>query len=195
MALSPSTSVQGHRVGACLSPIDLISMVSYHFLAILILPKTTAIHVRERTMVQNIENGNNLPNDPWLTRISFDPCSKDQVLYGILRRVSRITTVGDIGLRPRTEGPLTSSCALSSIRFEKTQVESYEPKALWRHQARLASAYIDSRINLRISWFLTGQRLQDRSGGLRYSWRRRPLSSRWREDRIGVLDGPKLDTT
>jgi hypothetical protein len=33
-------------------------------LAILILPKTTAIHVRERTMVQNIENGNNLPNDP-----------------------------------------------------------------------------------------------------------------------------------
>jgi hypothetical protein len=38
-------------------------MASHPFLAILIMPKTPAMQVRERTMVQNIENGNNLPND------------------------------------------------------------------------------------------------------------------------------------
>jgi hypothetical protein len=86
MALSPSASVQGHRVDACLSPIDLLSMASHHFLAILILLKTPAMQVRERTMVQNIENGNNSPNDPWSTKSRVDPSSKDRFLYGFLQR-------------------------------------------------------------------------------------------------------------
>jgi hypothetical protein len=55
MALSPSASVQGHRVDVLLPPIDPISMESHHFLAIFILAKTTEMQVRERTMVQNIE--------------------------------------------------------------------------------------------------------------------------------------------
>jgi hypothetical protein len=37
MALSPSASVQGHRVDVLLSPIDPLSMESHHFLAIFIL--------------------------------------------------------------------------------------------------------------------------------------------------------------
>jgi hypothetical protein len=41
MTLSPSASVQGHRVNIFLSPVDLLSMESHHFLAILILAKTT----------------------------------------------------------------------------------------------------------------------------------------------------------
>jgi hypothetical protein len=55
MALSTSTSVQGHQVKVLLSPIDPLSMESYHFFAIFILAKTTGMQVRERTMVQNIE--------------------------------------------------------------------------------------------------------------------------------------------
>jgi hypothetical protein len=55
MALSPSASIQGHWVDICLSPIDLLSMVSHHFLVILILSKTLEMQVRERTIVQNIE--------------------------------------------------------------------------------------------------------------------------------------------
>jgi hypothetical protein len=30
------------------------------------------------------KNGNNSPNNPWLTESSVDPGSKDRVLYGIL---------------------------------------------------------------------------------------------------------------
>jgi hypothetical protein len=55
MPLSPSTSVQGHQVDLLLSTIDPLSMESHHFFAIFILAKTTKMHVRERTMVQNIE--------------------------------------------------------------------------------------------------------------------------------------------
>jgi hypothetical protein len=55
MTLSPSASVQGHRVDVCLSPIDLLSMTSHHFLSILILAKTTEMKVRERITVQNIK--------------------------------------------------------------------------------------------------------------------------------------------
>jgi hypothetical protein len=54
MALSPSASVQGHRVNVLLSPIDPLSMESHHFFAIFILSKTTEMQVREGTMVQNI---------------------------------------------------------------------------------------------------------------------------------------------
>jgi hypothetical protein len=38
-----------------LSPIDLLSMETNHFLAILILAKTTKMQVREGTVVQNIK--------------------------------------------------------------------------------------------------------------------------------------------
>jgi hypothetical protein len=55
MALSPSGSVQGHRVDVCLSPIDMLSMTSHHFLVILIPAKIAEMDVKERTMVQNIE--------------------------------------------------------------------------------------------------------------------------------------------
>jgi hypothetical protein len=55
MALSPSASVQGHRVDVLLSPIDPLSMESHYFLAIFILAKTAEMQVRERTMVQNIK--------------------------------------------------------------------------------------------------------------------------------------------
>jgi hypothetical protein len=37
-------------------------------------------------MVQNIKNGKNSPNEPWLTGSRVDPGLKDPVLYGILRR-------------------------------------------------------------------------------------------------------------
>jgi hypothetical protein len=55
MALSTSTSVQGHRVKVLLSLIDTLSMESHHFFAIFTLAKTTKMQVRETTMVQNIE--------------------------------------------------------------------------------------------------------------------------------------------
>jgi hypothetical protein len=55
MTLSSSASVQGHQVDVCLSPIDLLSKASHHFLAILILAKTTEMYVTERTLMQNIE--------------------------------------------------------------------------------------------------------------------------------------------
>jgi hypothetical protein len=55
MALSPSTSIQDHRVDVLLSPIDPLSMESHHLLATFILEKTTEIQVRERTTVQNIK--------------------------------------------------------------------------------------------------------------------------------------------
>jgi hypothetical protein len=55
MALSPSASVQGHRVNVLLSPIDPLSMESRHFFTIFILVKITEMQVRERTTVQNIE--------------------------------------------------------------------------------------------------------------------------------------------
>jgi hypothetical protein len=51
MALSPSASVQGHRVEFLLSPIDPLSMESHHFFAIFFLAKTIEMHVRERTTV------------------------------------------------------------------------------------------------------------------------------------------------
>jgi hypothetical protein len=56
MALSPSASVQGHRVDVLLSLIDPLSMESHHFLAIFILAQTTEMQVREKSMVQNIKN-------------------------------------------------------------------------------------------------------------------------------------------
>jgi hypothetical protein len=55
MALSPSDSLQSHRVDVCLSPINLLSMAHHHFLTILILPKTPEMQVRERTMVQKYQ--------------------------------------------------------------------------------------------------------------------------------------------
>jgi hypothetical protein len=55
MPLSPSASVQGHRVDVLLSSIDPLSMESYHFFTIFILAKTTEMQVTERTTVQNIE--------------------------------------------------------------------------------------------------------------------------------------------
>jgi hypothetical protein len=55
VALSPSTSVQDHRVDVLLSPTVPISMESHHFLAIFILTQTIEIQVRERTTVQNIK--------------------------------------------------------------------------------------------------------------------------------------------
>jgi hypothetical protein len=39
MPLSPSVSIQGHRVDVLLSPIDPLSMESHHFFAIFILAK------------------------------------------------------------------------------------------------------------------------------------------------------------
>jgi hypothetical protein len=51
MTLSPSARVQGHQVDVLLSPIDPFSMKSHHFLAIIILEKTTEMQVRERTTV------------------------------------------------------------------------------------------------------------------------------------------------
>jgi hypothetical protein len=84
MALSSSASIQGHRVDVLLSLIDPLSIESYHFLAILILAKTTEMQVRERTMVQNIENGDNSPKHPWPTGSRADPGLKDWVLRGVL---------------------------------------------------------------------------------------------------------------
>jgi hypothetical protein len=55
MALSPSISIQSHRVDVLLSPIDPLSIKSHHFLTIFILAKTTEMHIRERTTVQNIK--------------------------------------------------------------------------------------------------------------------------------------------
>jgi hypothetical protein len=55
MALSPSASIQAHRVEFLLSPIDPLSMESHHFFVIFILTKTTEMQVSERTTVQNIE--------------------------------------------------------------------------------------------------------------------------------------------
>jgi hypothetical protein len=55
MILFPSANIQGHQVDVCLSPINLLSIASNQFLAILILSKTPEIQVRERTMVQNIK--------------------------------------------------------------------------------------------------------------------------------------------
>jgi hypothetical protein len=55
MALSPSASVQGHRVDVLLSPIDPLSVESHHFLVIFILAQTTEMRVRERTTVQSIK--------------------------------------------------------------------------------------------------------------------------------------------
>jgi hypothetical protein len=51
----PSARIEGHWVDACLSPIDLLSIASHYFLAILNLAKTIEMQVRERTIVQNIE--------------------------------------------------------------------------------------------------------------------------------------------
>jgi hypothetical protein len=51
MTLSPSASVQGHRVDVLLSQIDPLSMEYHHVFAIFILVKTTEMQVRERTMV------------------------------------------------------------------------------------------------------------------------------------------------
>jgi hypothetical protein len=39
MALSPSTSIQGHQIDVLLSPIGPLSMESHHFLAIFLLAK------------------------------------------------------------------------------------------------------------------------------------------------------------
>jgi hypothetical protein len=55
MDLSPSASIQGHRVNVLLSPLDPLSMESHRFFAIFILAKITKMQVRERTTVQNIE--------------------------------------------------------------------------------------------------------------------------------------------
>jgi hypothetical protein len=55
MPLSPSTSIQGHRVNLLLSPIDPLSMESHHFFTIFVLAKTTEMQVRERTTVQTIK--------------------------------------------------------------------------------------------------------------------------------------------
>jgi hypothetical protein len=55
MTLSPSASVQGHRVEFLLSPIDPLSMESHHFFAIFFLAKTTEMQFRKRTTVQSIE--------------------------------------------------------------------------------------------------------------------------------------------
>jgi hypothetical protein len=55
MALSPSASVQGHRVDVLPSPIDPLSMKSHHFLAIFILAQTIEMQVKERTTVENIK--------------------------------------------------------------------------------------------------------------------------------------------
>jgi hypothetical protein len=55
MALSTSTSIQGHRVEVLLSPIDPLSMESHHLFPIFTLAKRTKMQVRERTTVQNIE--------------------------------------------------------------------------------------------------------------------------------------------
>jgi hypothetical protein len=55
MALSPSTSVQGHWIDVLMSPIDPLSIESHHFLTIFILAKITEMQVREKTTVQNIE--------------------------------------------------------------------------------------------------------------------------------------------
>jgi hypothetical protein len=84
MALFPSAIIQGHRVDVCLSLIDLLSMASQYLLVILILSITLAMHVRERTMMQNIKNGNNSPNDMWSIESRVDLGSKDRVLYDIL---------------------------------------------------------------------------------------------------------------
>jgi hypothetical protein len=55
IALSPTASVQCHRIEFLLSPIDPLSMESDHFFAIFFLAKTIEMHVRERTMVQSIK--------------------------------------------------------------------------------------------------------------------------------------------
>jgi hypothetical protein len=53
MTLSPFTSIQGNWVDVCFSSIDLLSMVSHHFLAILILSKTPAMHVNFSSIGQS----------------------------------------------------------------------------------------------------------------------------------------------
>jgi hypothetical protein len=55
MALSTSTSIQGQRVDILFSPIDPLSMESYHFFTIFTMAKTIEMQDRERTTVQNIE--------------------------------------------------------------------------------------------------------------------------------------------
>jgi hypothetical protein len=54
MSLSPSASVQGHRVDVLLPSIDPLFIVSHHFFIIFILEKITEMRL-ERTIVQNIK--------------------------------------------------------------------------------------------------------------------------------------------
>jgi hypothetical protein len=83
MALSPSASVQGHRVKFLLSPIDPLSMESHHFFAIFFLAKTTEMHVREREQwCKALRNGDNSPKHLWPTVSTVDSGLKDQVLGG-----------------------------------------------------------------------------------------------------------------
>jgi hypothetical protein len=84
MALSPSASVQGHRVEFLLSLIDPLSMESHHFFVIFILAKTTEMQVEERTTMQNIKNGENSLKHLWLTVSRVEPGLKDRVLGGAL---------------------------------------------------------------------------------------------------------------
>jgi hypothetical protein len=69
-----------------------------------------------------------------------------QVLYS-----KRKHYVGGVGRRPHDEGPPALPRAFSSAVFERAQARSYESDAPWRHQVQLASACIDSQMNLRIS--------------------------------------------
>jgi hypothetical protein len=55
MVLSPSASIQGHRVKLLLSLTDPVSMESHHFFTIIFLAKTMEIQVREKTTMQNNE--------------------------------------------------------------------------------------------------------------------------------------------
>jgi hypothetical protein len=87
MPLSPSASVQSHRVDVLLSPIETLSIDSHHFFTIFILTKTTEMQVRERITAQNIKtsrNGENSPKHLWPTVSRVDPGLKDRVLDGAL---------------------------------------------------------------------------------------------------------------
>jgi hypothetical protein len=55
MALSPSTSIDSHRVNVCLSPVEPLPMASDHLFAIFILAEIIKKQGRERRTVDKIK--------------------------------------------------------------------------------------------------------------------------------------------
>jgi hypothetical protein len=84
MALSPSASIQGHRVEFLLSPNDLLFMESHYFFTIFILAKQQKCRLEREQQCKTSTNGENSSKHPWLTVSRVDPGLKDRVLGGAL---------------------------------------------------------------------------------------------------------------